>query len=573
MSVSLKELCQMVNVPYDQARALIESESSDGESVEREEATMEDTVMEDTVMEDTVVHAGRGPSLLAPEQVQFDTVFNRGREEDSNAEEGAPPRKRLRAEKTWKKVINKKRRMVGKSYVGKQKQKEIMREPRAIGPRCSSAACAKSAKHHCSAIGTPERNNIFNEFWQHMTWEEKRMYVHGIGEWSALNWAKEGPTQADTEGQTHSNARRSVAGHEFIHSFLQDLPKVPSHYCRSTTSKQYLEPVFQSMADLYAVYCRAAAEKNATPLSRQTGNLPDDEWQHHLLQKEEARAEKLSDKNKASNNTMVLCMDLQALLLCPKLKASALYYKTKLAVHNFTVYNMLTHSATCYVWHEGEGSLSASEFASCIVNYLSAHTEPDTFILWSDGCGYQNRNAVLSNALLQFSMKKNKVVIQKYLEKGHTQMECDSVHSVIERRLRDQDVYLPAEYVNLMKKARVKPHPYEVKYIDHTFFQDFTKLRLCKSLRPGVRPGDPTVHDIRAIRYNNNGTMDFKINHSDDWHPHPSHQLRNSTSDSHTVTPLYSDRLKINELKFKHLQDLKEVIPKDFHSFYNNLLH
>lgn len=50
-------------------------------------------------------------------------------------------------------------------------------------------------------------------------------------------------------------------------------------------------------------------------------------------------------------------------------------------------------------------------------------------------------------------MKKNKVVIQKYLEKGHTQMECDSIHSVIERRLRDQDVYLPAEYVNLMKRA------------------------------------------------------------------------------------------------------------------------
>ncbi|CAM4467625.1 unnamed protein product [Leuciscus chuanchicus] len=120
-----------------------------------------------------------------------------------------------------------------------------MREPRAIGPRCSSAACAKSAKHHCSAIGEPERNNIFNEFWQHMTWEEKRMYVHGIGEWSALNWAKEGHTQADTEGQTHSNALPSVAGHEFIHSFLQDLPKVPSHYCISTTSKQYLEPVFQ----------------------------------------------------------------------------------------------------------------------------------------------------------------------------------------------------------------------------------------------------------------------------------------------------------------------------------------
>ncbi|GAA6090909.1 uncharacterized protein LOC125141393 [Tachysurus ichikawai] len=460
----------------------------------------------------------------------------------SDAEEDAPQRKRLRAENIWKKVINKKRRMVGKSYTGKQKEKEIMKEPRAMGPRCSSAACAKSAKHHCSAIGEPERNSIFNYFWQHMTWEVKWMYVHGLIDVV--------PVQRRRGAE---NSRRSNSLLFFL----------------------------QSMADLNAVYCRAAAEKNVTPLSRQvftdefkrlnlgiyhpkkdqcniccafkTGNLPDDEWQHHLLQKEEARTEKLSDKSKASNKIMVICMDLQALLLWPKLKASALYYKTKLAVHNFTMYNMLTHSATCYVWHKGEGSLSASEFASCIVDYLSAHTEPDTFILWSDGCGYQNRNAVLSNALLLFSMKKNKVVIQKYLEKGHTQMECDSVHSIIKRRLRDQDVYLPAEYVNLMKRARVKPHPYEVKYIDHTFFQDFTKLRLCK--------------------YNNNGTMDLKINHSDDWCPHPSHKLRNSTSDSHTVTPLYSDSLKIKELKFEHLQDLKEVIPKDFHSFYDNLLH
>ncbi|KAL1276526.1 hypothetical protein QQF64_036149, partial [Cirrhinus molitorella] len=226
----------MVNVPYDQARALIDSDSSDGESEEREEATVVDTV----------VHAdcvggleGEEASQLASEQVQSDT---------------------------------------------------------------------------------------------------------GIGEWSALNWAKKGYTQADTEGQTHSNARRSVAGHEFICNFLQDLPKVPSHYCRSTTSKQYLERLNLGLYHPKKDQCNICC-------AFKTGNLPDDKWQHHLLKKEEARAEKLSDKSKASNNIMVICMDLQALLLCPRLKASALYYKTKLAVHNFTVYNMLTHSATCYVWH------------------------------------------------------------------------------------------------------------------------------------------------------------------------------------------------------------------------------
>ena len=61
--------------------------------------------------------------------------------------------------------------MVGKSYTEKQEQ-DIMREPQAMGPRCSSAACVKSAEHHYSAIGEAERNNIFDDFWQHMTWEE-----------------------------------------------------------------------------------------------------------------------------------------------------------------------------------------------------------------------------------------------------------------------------------------------------------------------------------------------------------------------------------------------------------------
>lgn len=303
---------------------------------------------------------------------------------------------------------------------------------------------------------------------------------------------------------------------------------MPSHYCRSTSSKLYLEPVFQSISHVHSVYCRAAEEQNLRPFSRQiftdefhrlniglyqpkkdqcntccafkAGNLSDEEWQHHLLQKEEARSEKATDKSSENEKTMVLCMDLQALLLCPKLSASALYYKTKLAVHNFTVYDMSSHNATCYVWHESQGALSASEFASCIVDYLSRQNEAENFVLWSDGCGYQNRNSILASALLCFTMESKKVVTQKYLEKGHTQMECDSIHSVIERRLRDQDVHVPAEYVSVMKKARAKPNPYDVRYLDHSFFLNFTKLRLCPSLRPGAKPGDPTVHDIRAIR-------------------------------------------------------------------------
>ncbi|KAG8254785.1 hypothetical protein J6590_108141, partial [Homalodisca vitripennis] len=48
----------------------------------------------------------------------------------------------------------------------------------------------------------------------------------------------------------------------------------------------------------------------------------------------------------------------------------------------------------------------------------------------------QNKNAILSNALLHLSMESNVVIEQKWLVKGHTQMECDSVHSKIESLLQ-----------------------------------------------------------------------------------------------------------------------------------------
>ena len=194
-------------------------------------------------------------------------------------------------------------------------------------------------------------------------------------------------------------------------------------------------------------------------------------------------------------------MDLQGLLLCSKLQVSDLYYKTKLSVHNFTNFDTISHKATSYLWHEGEAGLTANEFASCIVNFLEANPSYEEYILWSDGCGYQNRNLLLSNSLLKFATEKQKTVTQKYLERGHTQMECDSVRSVIERRLRDGDICIPAEYAAVIRGACSNPRPYHVRYVDHSFLTDFSQVNICKSIRLGKITGAPTVHDLRAIRF------------------------------------------------------------------------
>lgn len=66
---------------------------------------------------------------------------------------------------------------------------------------------------------------------------------------------------------------------------------------------------------------------------------------------------KQKDKEEAGEKTLVACMDLQGLLLRPALQAPARYYQTKLSVHNLTIFDMASHDATHYLWHEGEAGM------------------------------------------------------------------------------------------------------------------------------------------------------------------------------------------------------------------------
>ena len=64
---------------------------------------------------------------------------------------------------------------------------------------------------------------------------------------------------------------------------------------------------------------------------------------------------KARDKNDVDKGKcQVFTMDVQAVQLIPYLQSSALYFIQKLAVHNFTIYNIATNEVVCYVWHEGE---------------------------------------------------------------------------------------------------------------------------------------------------------------------------------------------------------------------------
>ncbi|KAK4882616.1 hypothetical protein RN001_005935 [Aquatica leii] len=192
-------------------------------------------------------------------------------------------------------------------------------------------------------------------------------------------------------------------------------------------------------------------------------NLTEDVWISHRDSKERARAEKSNDKTASKNGVChTITMELQAVKVCPAVNASSAYYKTKLC-------------CTCYWFNKAEADLQASVFASCLIEYIKRHlTDSKPVIIYSDGCSYQNKNSVMANALLHLSSELKITIEQKYLVKGHTQMECDSVHALIERKIKNQSIYLPSDYFRLCQESR-KTSPYETITLDHSFFKDFKK--------------------------------------------------------------------------------------------------
>ena len=556
---------------------------------------------------------------------------------------------------TWERNINKRLRMEGKEYKSVKRDASktynvVNKNARSLLPRNCSKRCEKRSKGRmCTQFTEKDRDEIFEGFWKNMDWDSKRVFVIGlvdcrncdakeggrrgstylyhlkkegvklpvcknmflstlaIGEKSVYGWMEQSSQNSGTPGKVRILSRgiKTKEIRESAEKFLDVIPKMPSHYCRTSTSKVYVEPTFTSFSELYKVYSdhcsthytRCASRKVFSDVFREknmslfkpkkdqcdlccsfeTGNATEAEYNEHIKMKEEARVEKNKDKELAmtDDEVKVITVDLQAVLLAPFVQASAMYYKTKLACHNYTIYDLSTKDVFLYFWHEGEGDLSASSFASCLTDFINNVPEKiKELVIFSDGCTYQNRNVVLANALLKLSIERNIVVTQKYLTKGHTQMECDSVHSTIETKKRGKPIYSPHNYVELMREAR-PTHKYTVKYLTHEFFSDYKKLTTYSSIRPGVKPGDPVVTDICCLKYVSDGRILYKLRFPEEYRELHKKSTRQTvqTENQIQLPRLHASPIPIKSSKFNHLQELKSVIPADYHGFYDTLPH
>ena len=135
-------------------------------------------------------------------------------------------------------------------------------------------------------------------------------------------------------------------------------------------------------------------------------------------------------------------------------------------------------------------------------------------------------------------------------------MEVDSVHALIEKSIRTKDIYSSACYISLIKGAKKKNPPYQVKYLDHTLSSDFSSANFYSSIRPGISQSDPMVVDLSQLKYDDD---DYKLEHTDgEWILLP--QRMQNVDINEPLRKIHKTALPITLSKWKDLQSLKSVI-------------
>ena len=106
----------------------------------------------------------------------------------------------------------------------------------------------------------------------------------------------------------------------------------------------------------------------------------------------------------------------------------------------------------CSVWLESTSGRSNNDLASAFVilkSVVNEHPDVSEITVWSDSCVPQNRNCIMSVALLKFMDDNPQVqkITLKFRSPGHGEVqEVDNVHSCIERAMNIAQFYSPVSF-------------------------------------------------------------------------------------------------------------------------------
>ncbi|XP_030766575.1 uncharacterized protein LOC115890475 [Sitophilus oryzae] len=340
-----------------------------------------------------------------------------------------------------------------------------------------------------------------------------------------------------------------------------------------------------------------APKKDQCDLCESFKNASEDEkkelenkYNEHLEEKNLSREEKEEDKIKAQAGSISLAIyDLQAVLPVPVGQSSAFFYKSRLNCYNFTVTEIVKGSTKAFFWHEVFGNRGAIEIGSCVLIYLEelSKSQPGLdIVFFSDNCMGQQKNRFLIAAYL-YAVEHFQIgsITHKFLIRGHTQNEADAVHSIIEKKIslakKSGPIYIPDQYVSIIREAKKKGKKIEVKEMA---FEDFLDLKALAddmnlTIHKNTLGNDFKINEVKILRFVK-GSQEFYYKKSykqKEWLEVNFKQRRRSKKEMKdlNIKKAYNKRFELSENKKKDLLSLvkSNLIPAFYKNYYESILN
>ena len=398
--------------------------------------------------------------------------------------------------------------------------------------------------------------------------------------------------------------RQEVEKVRGVEAFIKQLPVVEPHYVRSSSTRMYIPSAYQSVAELYRHYVEKtgdqvasiqlfrkifdsfnigihAPKKDKCAICSSVDEIPAETISTHQEEKEAIR--RYHSERQAlefNQEKRVVSFDLQKVLSTPHCNSMLTGFSRKFAVYNETFYESGSKRVICFVWGEDTARRGSCEVASAFHSYLSECDDAGVKDVeaFCDGCGGQNRNRGVMGMIVSFVQKASNLKRVKitFLLKGHTYMQVDSAHSVIENNVKGIPIWAPSQWAGMIQSAVKDPkkRKYEVVPLTQDMVLDWKGLgELMFPQSKKVRWSD--VRQAEAnIMFPNALFVKFGMQETGEMVNVARKKGRGATGFVYREPQrLYEEELSISKAKKNDLMALcrQGIIPRMFHAEYSAL--
>ena len=184
-------------------------------------------------------------------------------------------------------------------------------------------------------------------------------------------------------------------------------------------------------------------------------------YPEHKLRASQARHAMEADTSRmqTDDNLLVTTVDLQKAITMPKVPTKEHFFSRKVVVFNETfACPQKNGPVLCVVWHEAEAGRKAFNITSAFLSFIRHNRDKGEIIMFCDNCSSQNKCWPLFSALVRIVNDPSlgtQCITLKYLEKGHTFMQADSVHGSIGKKMNSHEsIYDFKDFVEVIKSSR-----------------------------------------------------------------------------------------------------------------------